>query len=156
MSGKVNRPGERQRQPPSFACHDARAHALQRLGHACHGSPAQGSVAGKERRQVVTRDHTHQQPCAGAGIAEIEYRRRLLQSADADAIYRPGAGRVAHDAGAERTHRGGRAQHVLAFEEAFDARAPDSEAAQDQGTVRDRFVARNATATAEGAGGSGR
>ena len=48
---------------------------------------------------------------------------------------------AALDLGAQRAHRRGGAQHVLAFEQAVDLGLADGDAAQHQRAVRDRLVA---------------
>ena len=71
----------------------ARAHRLQRIEHAPHRPLAQARVAVEGRRDRAAGDRAHHQPAAGAGIAEIERRRRLGKAADADAAHAPGAAR---------------------------------------------------------------
>jgi hypothetical protein len=68
-------------------------------------------------------------------VPVIEDAFRLLQSADADAIYAPGAVCLACHTGTERAHGGGSAQHIFALEEAFDAGASNRKPSQDEGAV---------------------
>jgi hypothetical protein len=79
-----------------------------------------------------------------------------LQSADADAIYAPNTVGAARHTSTERAHGSRGAQHILALQQARDVRASDGKAAQDEGAMRDRFVAGNAAPSAQRAGGSRR
>ena len=57
-----------------------RAHLLQRIEHAPHRPRAQRGVAVEGRRDRAAGHRADDQPAAGAGIAEIERRRRLRET----------------------------------------------------------------------------
>ena len=147
---RVERAPQGQRQPPALADReDLRAHAFQRIEHAPHRALAQGGVAVEGRRDRRTRNRAEQQPAAGAGIAEIERRPRRRKARNSDAVNAPAALAGALDAGAERAHGVRGAHHVLAFEQAGNARLADRERGENQGAMRDRLVARHADAALE-------
>ncbi len=150
---RVLRADHGHRQPRAVAPDEARADRAQGLGDPAHRPPAQARVAGEDAGEGVRRHGPHQEPRAGAGIAEIEHVVGLRQAADAGAGDGPDAVAAALDAGPHRAQRRGRAQHVVALEQAGDARAPDRKRAQDEGAVRDRLVARHAAASGERARG---
>ena len=141
--------GDRQRQTAALARDDAGADAAQRLGGARHRPAAQRGVAGEEDGDGMAGDDAHEEPRAGAGIAEIDDVLRLYEAADPDAVDMPAPRRLAVDLGAERAHRLGGAQHVLALEQAADMGAPDGERAQHQRAMRDRLVAGHADPAGE-------
>jgi hypothetical protein len=66
-------------------------------------------------------------------------------------VHAPRAFGHASDRGAQRAHRLGGVEHVFAFEQPGYAGFPDRERAEDEGAVRDRFVAGHARAALEGA-----
>ena len=67
----------------------------------------------------------------------------------------PGTFAGALDGGAERSHGMAGIEHVVAFEQPRDAGLPHRERAEDQGPVRDRFVAGHAHAALERTGTAG-
>jgi hypothetical protein len=75
---------------------------------------------------------------AGAGIAAVDRARRRFPGRAAQA---PQAFAGADHLGAEGAHRGRRVEDVLGFQQALYLGFARGEAAQDQGAVRDRFVA---------------
>src|SRR5262249_30853946 len=70
---------------------------------------------------------------------------------DTDAANAPRAFAHALDHGAQRAHRLGGVEHVLALEQPGYAGVPDRERAEDEGAVRDGLVAGHARAALEGA-----
>ena len=100
-------------------------------------------------------DHAHHQARARAGIAEIEDVRRIGEAAEADADDAPASLAEALHRGAEGLGRRGRAQDVVAFEQALDAGLADAEQSQDHRPVGDRLVARRPQRALEGEAGRG-
>ena len=70
----------------------------------------------------MARGDAHQEPEAGARIAEIERRCGLGETADAAALNPPEAGVIARDLGAERAERRRCALYVVGLEEALNHR----------------------------------
>ena len=73
----------------------------------------------------------------------------------ADAAYRPGKLTGPLHPGAQRPHRFGGIEHVLALEQAGNPGFADRQRAEDQGTVRNRLVAGNANFSGQGPAGAG-
>ncbi len=94
-------------------------------------------------------DDAHHQPRAGASIAEIEFSTRFEQRADADAIDCPSAGAAPLDPRPERAAGFAGMEHVFAFEQPLDLGAPDGQKPENEGTMRDRFIARRPQAALE-------
>src|SRR5262245_41464291 len=116
-----------------------------------HRPLAQAGIAVEGRGDGAARDRAHDQAAAGAGIAEVEHAVRLPEAADADPVNAPSAFAGPLDASAQRPHRLGGVDHVLALEQPGDPRLADRERADDQGAVRNRLVAGHAYAALEGA-----
>ena len=144
---------DRQRHGAAFAGQDARAHALQRLGDPLHGADPQRGVAGQHRLDAVARDHSHQQPRAGPGVAQVEHVVRLDQAAQAAAPDVPDAVGTALDLGAHGPHGRRAAQHVLALEQPLDPALADGETGEQEGAVRDRLVAGDGGGALQALGG---
>ena len=119
------------------------AHLAQRIEHAAHRPLRQRCVADEGGFHVVGADQAHGEARAGAGIAEIERRLRLQQAAIAGALDDPFVAALL-DPRAHRLHGVAGAHHVLAFEQAGDAGLAGGKAAEHEGAVRDRLVARHA------------
>ena len=68
----LSRIGQR---PPSALRQNFGAHQRQRIEHAAHRPLAQRGIAVEFGGDSMAADDAHHQPCAGAGIAEIERRR---------------------------------------------------------------------------------
>src|SRR5262249_36641203 len=96
------------------------------------------------------------QPAPGTGIAEVERPGRRGEAANANAANRPRAVAVAGDGRAERAHGLGSVDHVLALEQSGNPRLAHGQGADDQGAMRDRFVARDTDAAQEGLATAGR
>src|SRR6516164_9535715 len=96
--------------------------------------------------------NSHKQARPRAGIAEIDDVLRLRKSADADAVDAPDAVAFARNIGAEHAHGRSCAQHVVAFEQALDARSTDGERAQDECAMRQGLVAGYAQSPAQCSG----
>ena len=121
---------------------------MRRIGRfRSEASPSKVAVTGCEPTTP------HHQPRAGPGIAEIEGRRGLGQSADAGPGDAPAALAEAMGAAAERPHGRGGADHVLAFQQVLDLRLAQRQAADDQRPVRDRLVARHRDAARQARSG---
>ncbi len=81
--------GHRQRQAAAVPAVKQRAKARQRVDHTPHRAAAQRGIAGHEAGERVRRKNAEQQPCRGAGIAEIEYIVRFGEAADANPVDQP-------------------------------------------------------------------
>ena len=153
---RIARAVERQRQAAAVPARaHPRAHQFQGIEHPPHRPAAQRRVAVEDRRNRAARHRPHHQPAAGAGIAEIERRLRLCESGDPDTVHRPGEIAGSLHPGAQRPHRLGGVEHVLAFEQPRYPGFADRQRAQNQGTVRNRLVAGNADLPGEGAARTG-
>ena len=97
----------------------ARAHRPQWREHALHRAAAQRGVAGKSRSDRKSRGRAHQQARTGAAVAAVDRTGRALPFGAAHA---PFARAEPVDLGAERAHRLGRMEHVIAFEQPADPR----------------------------------
>ena len=149
--------GKRYRQTASLGCGErAGAGEFDRLENALHRAAAQAGIAVEGRGDRTSRNRAHDEPAAGAGIAEVEHATGLAKPGDSDAVDAPGAFAGAFDRGAERPHRLAGVEHVLAFEQSADARLSDRERAENQRPVGDRFVAGHADAPLERARAAGR
>src|SRR6185437_12722048 len=95
------------------------------------------------------------QPATGAGIAEIERSAGLRKSSDANAMNSPQALGGPFQPGAERAHGRGGMQDVLAFQQAGNRRFTDPQGPENQGTMRNRFVARYPGPALQGPGAAG-
>ncbi len=51
---------------------DDRAHLLQRVNHASHGSLSEGRISRDSRTEWLRRKHTGQQPHRGSGILRVK------------------------------------------------------------------------------------
>ena len=71
------------------------AERCQRIEHPRHRARAQRGIAGEHGGDRRGRHRAHHQPRAGAGIAEIERRRRARPAADARPLTRQSPGAVA-------------------------------------------------------------
>ncbi len=91
----------------------------------------------------------HHQPRSGAAVAEIERMLRLQQRADAHAGDAPSAFADPIDPRTERPARFARSHDVVAFEKPLDFRLTAAEQAENEGAVRNRFVAGRARAPFE-------
>ena len=130
-----------QRHAAAVARHEARAHALQRFDHALHRPAAQRAVAGHETDEGVAGQDARQQPCRSTRVAQIEHVARLLAAADAKTTHPPDRAFL-HDLRAERPQRRGRAQHVLAFQQAGNHGFAQRQGAKHQRPVRYGLVSR--------------
>src|SRR6185437_11890484 len=92
---------------------------------------------------------------AGAGIAEIERRRRLGEPRNADAVQAPRAHIGALDVCSKGAYGLAGIEHVLAFEQTGNARLADRKRTENERAVRDRFVARHAHTALQRAGTAG-
>ena len=131
------------------------AHQLQRIKDAPHWSAAQRGVAVEHRRDRAAGDGPHHQPAAGAGIAEIERILRFGKATHPNAIDLPRELAGPFDPRAQRLHRFGGIEDVLALEQAGNAGFADRKCAQDQRPVRDRLVAGDADFAGQGPAGAG-
>ena len=66
-----------------------RSHVGERRDHATHRAARQRGVANEGCRNRVPGDETHDEPCAGSRIAEIERLIGFPEAADPDALHRP-------------------------------------------------------------------
>ena len=90
----------------------------------------------------MARDDAHHQSRARAGITEVQRRIGLLQTADAAAFDFPDITRLGSGS-AQRRHRFCGVDDVFGFEQPPDPRGAGRQRAKDQGTVRNRLVARH-------------
>ena len=105
----------------------------------------------KVARDRMAADDAHHQARAGAGVAEIERVARREQRAEARAPARSsGPAPRRSIVGAERLAGLAGAQHVVALEQALDARQAAGKQAEQEGAVRDRLVAGRPHAAAQG------
>src|SRR5262245_17394337 len=152
----IARAGEREGEQPAVGhARGMRPDEREGIEDALHRPLAQAGIAVEGRGDGAAADRPHDQAAAGAGIAEIEHAMRFAEAADADAVNAPCACGHALDLGAQRAHRLAGVDHVLAFEQPGYAGFPDRERAEDEGAVRDRFVAGRARAALEGARAAG-
>ena len=86
---------------------------------------------------------TAQQPGGGAGIAHIKDVGGFGQAADAATRDSPCAVGVASHLGPQGAHGGGGAQNVLAGQKTGNTRFTDCQCTKHQGSMTDRFIARN-------------
>ena len=120
-----------------------------------HGAAAQRGIAVENRRNRAAGDGAHDEPAAGAGVAEIEGNCGLGETGHPNAPDRPGKWAGPLDLGAQRLHRFGRIEHVFTLEKARNPGFSDRKRPQDQGTVRNRLVAGDADLAGQGAAGAG-
>ena len=154
--GRLRRARDRDRAAPALRLRDdLHAHQRQRIEDAPHRAFAQRRIAVKRGGDRVAAHKAHHQPRAGACIAKIENFFGGEQRADAAAVHLPFTGTEAFDAGAQRAAGGSGAQHVVAFQQALDIRAPLRQQAQDERTMGDRLVAGRTQPAIEGAAGGG-
>ena len=146
------RSDHRHRQPAAVAGDELRAHADQRRRDPRHRALHQRCVTGHECGQPVGGQNPGQQPCPGAAVAHVEHRGRFAESADTDTVDPPDAVLAPGRLGAQRVHRLGGAQHVLALQQSVDFGPPDRKRAQHQGAVRDRLVAGHANRARQSTG----
>ncbi len=135
--------GYGERQAAALARGEYRTAGGQRVDHAAHRPAAQRGIAGHHGENVMAGQNAAEQPRGGAGIAHVEHVIRAVQPADAGTSDEPSAIRVAAHGGAEGTHGGSGAQHVLAFQQAGDAGFTDRETSEHQRAMGDRFIARH-------------
>src|SRR5206468_1053004 len=81
----------------------------------------------------------------------VEHAIGRAEAAHAHAMNAPCAFAGALETRAQRAHCVGGVDHVLAFEQSGYAGLPDRERAEDEGAVRDRFVAGHARAAFQSA-----
>ena len=132
---------------------DSGAHRGQGLHHAGHGPGAQGDVSGQYRIEGLPRQQAGQQAYAGAGVAQIERRRRRLQPVQTNAVDQQLAvvrTVDGHTHGAKGRHCG---QRILALEKAADPRGALRQRAEHNGPVRYRLVAGDPHLTGDGTAG---
>ena len=128
-----------------------RAHQDQRIENAAHRPFPQRGVAIETRRDAVPADDAHHQARAGAGIAEIQRFARLQQRAEARAQNAPATLAEPFDLRAKRRAGAAGMQHVLAFEQPLDPRFADAQQAEQEGAMRNAFIAGRAGAATQGA-----
>ena len=149
------RPHHRHRQPPAAAPIGARAEQRQRIGHAAHRAFAQRGIAGEGCGHRRGGHAAHDQPYPGAGIAAVDHVNGFGKATDPHAMHRPCAFTVARHLGPEGAHRLGGVQHILAFQQAGDARFAHGHRAEDQRAVADRLVPRHFGPAGQRAGFAG-
>ncbi len=99
----------------------------QRLGDALHRALAQRCVSDESRGDAMTCDQAHEEAGRRATVAHVQSCLGLQQSAHAHAPNVPDAVIVSLDLRAHRTHRRGSGQHILSFQQAFDAAFPNGQ-----------------------------
>ncbi|MGY4366943.1 hypothetical protein ACVW1A_003008 [Bradyrhizobium sp. LB1.3] len=152
---RIARALDGQRQTAALATGgDLRAHLFQWVQDPAHGPAAQRGIAVEHRRDRAAGDGAHDQPAAGAGVAEIQRRLGLGEARNTHAVHRPGEITYALDPSAERFHGFCGVEDVLALEEARDPGLSNRERAQDEGTVGDRLVPRHPYFSGQGAAGA--
>ena len=132
---------QHQRQRAARRGGDIRTHQRERIDRPLHRPLRKAGVAGEGSGDWMRGDEAHQQPCRRAAVAHVERRLRLKKGADADAVNRPASLAGALQVGAHRPHRGGRRQHVLAFEQTGYPALAHRQRRQHQRAMTDRFVA---------------
>src|SRR6185437_3786797 len=120
-----------------------RADPLQRVEDAAHRTRAQRCITIERRGDRAAGDRAEHEPAPSAGVTEIQRLSRCGEPGDADAADVPGAAAAPIKLRAKLTQRLCRIEHILAFEQAAYACLADRECAKDQGTYRDRFIARH-------------
>jgi hypothetical protein len=108
---------QHQRQPAALAAHIGRAHLAERPQHPHHRPSAQAGVAGEADSDRIAGDRAHHQPHAGAGVAAIDDVGGLDQ-APPPPLDPPGALAPPFDGRAQRPHRLGGVEDVVALEQA--------------------------------------
>ena len=146
---------DRQRQPAALARGEPGTTGRQRIRHPAHRAAAQACVAGHHTKERMARQDAGQQPRRRARVAHVQHIGGLHQATHAPPRHAPGARTILCHLPAERPHRGGRAQHVLAFEQAADPRLANRQGAEHKGAVADRLVAGNGDGAPEGGRGAG-
>ncbi len=135
---------QRQRQSASLARLDLRADLRQWLDHAAHRAFRQAGIANKGRGDRMAGNKAHQEPRRGARIAHVERFGRLQQAANAHAMDAPNSVSLALDGRAHLAHRLRGGEHVLALQQAGNARFAHGQRAEHDRTVADRLVAGHA------------
>jgi 3-phosphoshikimate 1-carboxyvinyltransferase len=97
---------------------------------------------GQLKGQVIDANQTHGETAAGAGIAEIERRFRSQKRTIAGTLDDPLSTDL-FDLGAHGAHRLAGIDDVFTFQKASDASFARSEAAEHEGAMRNRLVARH-------------
>ncbi len=116
---RIARAIERQRQAAALLCGaDPRAHQFQRIKHPPHRPAAQRRISVENSRNRAAGDSPHHQPASGTGIAEIERRLRLREPGHTNPVHRPGELTGSLHPCAQRPHRLGGIEHVLALKQA--------------------------------------
>ena len=136
--------GNGERQAPAVARPNVGTHQGERFGDPAHRPADQRGIAGEGRGHGMGGQNAHEQPHAGARIAEIEHLFRLAEAADAPAPDVPAAIRPARGLRPQRAERRRGAYHVLALEQPIDGAFTDRQRRQHEGAVRDRLVAGDA------------
>ena len=135
---RIARALQRQRQAAAVAsASHPRAHQFQRIEHPPHRPAAQRGIAVEGRRDRAAGDRAHHQAASGAGIAEIERRlrlprTRLTPTPRTDQAISP-LSSAPFDLRAQRLHRPGGIEHVLALEQARDSGFTNRQRAQESG-----------------------
>ena len=119
---------------------DRDAHLFQRCQHAPHRPAAERGISDHLDRHVVASDHTHHQPRASTGIAEIERGIGLRQAARAAPDHFIAA-RGALGSGAKLRNDARGVEHVFRLQQARNACASGCQSAEHQRAMRDRLVA---------------
>ena len=147
---RIARASQRHRQPTAGGARERmRAHPGQRIDHPLHRPLAQGRVAVKCHRDRARGRCAHHQATTCSGIAEIERFARLRKASDPDAVDPPLTHALPIDPCAQRAHRLAGIDDVLALKELPNPGRTDRQGAQNEGSVRDRLVARHADAAAQ-------
>jgi hypothetical protein len=153
---RIGRPGHGERQSAAAARGDLGADPAQRLDHPAHRTPAQRGVAGHHRAHRMPRQHAHQEPGTGPGIAEVEHLLRRDEGTHAAAPDAPGLPvAAAIDGRAQRRHRIGGGDHIRAGQQPVDRGLASGERPQHQRAVGDRLVARHARPSGQPVGRPG-
>ena len=148
------RPVDGERREAPLARDHARAHALQRLGDAVDGAPADRLVAVERvRAALLPGEPAGQQPQQRPGVADVDRQRRLARLAHAAAADDELV-RALLDQRAERAHRVERRVRVGGVEVVADADRLVAHRGDDRRAVRQRLVGRRRQLAAQ-AGGRG-
>ena len=131
---------QRQRQRFPAGLDHLKAHLHQRPEHAAHRTPRQRGVPRHLDRDRMSGDDAHHQARTGAGIAEIERLCGLAKSAGTAPLHFPHVAalfsvRTQGRDGARRVH------DVFGLEKAANACRSGRQRPENQGAVRNRFVA---------------
>ena len=142
--------GRPRRWRPTRAPINSRGSSTRRIGRLrSEASPSKTAVIG----QPATAPITSRQPVPE--LPKSSGTCRLREAGDADAVHRPGEIAGSFHLGAQRPHRLGGIEHVLALQQARNPGFADRQRAQNQGAVRNRLVAGNPDLPGQGAAGAG-